>query len=115
MKVPSKIRIGTQIFEVVLRDRKNDGMLNDGTLGYTLDAENLIVIDSSLSPTKTRTTFVHELLHAIRMVFATTIKPRKSDEFETWEHFFIGIYEEGLLMVLRDNPELYEYLTAEWK
>ena len=88
-------------------------MLNDGNLGYTLDTENLIVIDSSLTPTKIRSTFIHELLHAIRMVFSTSSKPRKSDDFETWEHYFIGVYEETLLIVLRDNPELLEYLTAD--
>jgi hypothetical protein len=46
------------------------------------------------------------------MVFSS-LKPRKSDDFETWEHYFIGVYEETLLIVLRDNPELLEYLTAD--
>lgn len=109
MKPPSQVIIGTQIFEVVLRHRKDDGMLNDGNYGYTLDTENLIVLDSSLSSTRLRSTLLHEILHAIRMVFDTTVRPRKSDDFETWEHFFIGVYEEHLLIVLRDNPELVEY------
>lgn len=113
MKIPSKIRIGTQVFEVVLRDRKTDGMLNDGSFGYTQDNDNLIVIDAALTPTRQRSTLVHELMHAIRMVFNSPIKPKKSDDFEAWEHYFISIFEETLLIVLRDNPELLEYLTAE--
>ncbi len=110
MDIPSQIRIGTQIFEVVLRDRRDDGMLSDGNMGYTLDTENLIVIDSSLSPTRQRTTLIHEILHALGTVFDTSVRPKKGDDFETWEHYFIGIYEETLVMVLRDNPELLEYL-----
>ncbi len=113
MNPPAKIRIGTQVFEVVLRDRKSDGMLNDGTFGYTQDNDNLIVIDSALTATRQRSTLVHELMHAIRMVFNTPVKPKKSDDFETWEHWFIAIYEETLLIVLRDNPELLKYLTEE--
>jgi hypothetical protein len=110
MKPPAQILIGTQVFRVVLRNRSEDGMMNDGSFGYTLDTENLIVIDSSLAETRIRTTLVHELLHAIRMVFDSPIKPKKSDDFESWEHYFIGIYEEHLVLVLRDNPELFEYL-----
>lgn len=110
MELPSKLVVGTQVFEIVLRDRRDDGMLNEGSLGYTLDTENLIVIDSALSATKKRATLLHELLHAIRMVFGTSIKPSKRDDFEAWEHYFIGLYEEGLLIVFRDNPELIDYL-----
>jgi hypothetical protein len=51
MPIPKKIRIGSQVFDVVERARTNDGMLNDSTMGYTLDVENLIVIDVTLGDT----------------------------------------------------------------
>lgn len=113
MNVPSVIKIGSQAFDVVLRDRKDDGMLNDSTYGYTLASENLIVIDSALKFSKQRVTLLHEILHALHSVYDTTIKPTKKDDFETWEHYFIGVYEEGLLLVLRDNPELIKYLLTD--
>jgi hypothetical protein len=112
MSIPSSVKIGTQVFDIVLRDRKSDGMLNDATFGYTLDTENLIVIDSSLKLSKQRITLLHEILHAIHAVFDTSVKPTKKDDFDVWEHYFIGVYEEALLLVLRDNPELIKYLLV---
>lgn len=113
MSIPKSVIIGTQVFDIVIRDRKDDGMLNDGTFGYTLSTENLIVLDSSLKLSKQRITLLHEVLHALHSVFDTSIKPTKKDDFETWEHYFIGVYEEGLLLVLRSNPELIKYLLTE--
>jgi Zn-dependent peptidase ImmA (M78 family) len=112
MKIPSKVRIGTQVFDIVLRSKQDDGMLNDSTMGYTLDMTNLIVIDSSLPLTRQRTTLVHELMHTFSFVFERTIKPTKKDDYEVWEHHFISVYEETWVMVLKDNPDLVEYLTA---
>ena len=110
--LPSQIKIGTQVFKVVSRSNKEDGMLNDGNFGYTLDSASLIVVDASISPSKQRVTFVHEMLHAINMTLGGGTRPSKDAEFEEWEHHFIGIYEESLLMVLRDNPEVAAYLVA---
>lgn len=110
--MPTEVKIGTQVFRVVTRDSKEDGMLNDGSYGYTMDASSLIVIDASISKAKQRTTFVHEMLHAIQMTFGGATKPGKDAEFEEWEHYFIGAYEESLLIVLKENPEVAKYLTA---
>lgn len=110
MEIPSQVRVGTQVFDVVLRSRHDDGMLNDNNYGYTLDTENLIVIDSCLAFSKQRTTLIHELLHAIHYVFDNSIRPTSKDSFENWEHYFIGVYEEALIMLVRDNPELVEFL-----
>jgi hypothetical protein len=112
IKIPSSVLIGTQLFEVSLRDPKQDGMLNESNLGYTLGTDNLIVIDKTLSSYKQRTTLMHEILHAIYSVFDNTSKPSKKDDFEVWEHYFIGLYEEPLLLVFRDNPDLVEYLRS---
>ena len=112
MLIPSQVRIGTQVYDIVLRERAEDGMLNDGNYGYTLDTQNLIVIDALLPITKQRTTLVHELMHAFSFVFERSVKPTKKDDYETWEHHFIGIYEETWIMVLKDNPELLAYMTA---
>lgn len=108
-----KVRVGAQVFRVIERSRRDDGMLSEGNLGYTLDDENLIVIEKSLSKSKKQVTLLHEILHAIRMERETPARPKKNDEYETWEHYFIGVYENGLLLVLRDNPELIEWLRED--
>lgn len=112
MKVPTQVKIGTQVFEVVLRNPKEDGMLSDGSYGYTMEGASLIVIDASISKRKQRTTFIHEMLHAIAFTFGSPTKPGKEAEYEDWEHHFIGIYEEALLVVLKENPEVAKYLSA---
>jgi hypothetical protein len=111
--LPSKVKVGAQVFNVVSRSRKIDGMLNDETYGYTLDKENLIVIDSDIHITKKQVTLLHEIMHACRLVFDNGVKPSKTDEFDVWEHFFIGAWETSLIMVFRDNPKVLNYITWE--
>jgi hypothetical protein len=111
--LPKRIKVGTQVFDVVERSQKEDGMLNDGSYGYTLDTHNTIVIDKDIHPSKKTVTLLHELMHAARMVFENQTKPNKSASFEDWEHHFIGIWENSLLMVLRDNPDLVAYLLKD--
>ena len=111
---PSTIKIGPQTFDIEFRDPNHDGMLNDGSHGYTLDAGNLIVVSTAISLSKQKITLFHEILHACRMVFESmTASPRKEGEYEDWEHYFIGIWETSLLMTLRDNPEIAEWLMAD--
>ena len=111
--VPKSIKIGVQVFEVLQRTQKEDGMLNDGSYGYTLDTQNVIVIDSGLHLSKKKVTMLHEIMHAARMVFDNSVKPKKTEDFEAWEHYFIGVWENSLIMVFRDNPELLEWLMQE--
>lgn len=106
----SKVKIGAQVFRVIERSRLDDGMLSEGNLGYTLEDENLIVIEKSLSKTKKQSTLLHEVLHAARMERDTSVRPKKTDEYGTWEHYFIGIYENSLLLILKENPELVRWL-----
>jgi hypothetical protein len=111
MATPKKARIGTHVFSIVERTKDTDGMLNDDTCGYTLEQQNLIVIDASMPLSKKKLTLFHELLHATRMVFDSSYQPGKNDSFDVWEHYFIGIWEEALLLLFRDNPTLMKWLT----
>jgi hypothetical protein len=49
------------------------------------------------------------------MVFDLPSKPKSSADYEEWEHHFIGIWEQSLLMIFRDNPELKDYLLGDTK
>lgn len=113
MGIPERVRVGSQWFDVVVRSRHDDGMLSDGTFGYTLDTENLIVIDADIARSRQQLTLWHELMHAARNVYDTSVMPKKSDNFDTWEHYFIGVWEESLLVLIRDNPALLQYLLSD--
>jgi Mlc titration factor MtfA (ptsG expression regulator) len=107
------VKVGPQRFDVVERDSREDGMLNDGAYGYTMDGRNLIVIASGLGNGKQQITLLHEVFHAIRMNNDGMPRPSKEDDFESWEHYFIAMYETGLLAVLKDNPKLVAWLTND--
>lgn len=109
---PKSVRIGPQTFKIEFRDPANDGMLNDGNVGYTVDAGNLIVVSDKISASKQQITLFHEILHAMRMIFENGM-PKKGASYEEWEHYFIGIYENSILMMIRDNPELVEWLKQD--
>jgi hypothetical protein len=105
------ITIGAQNYLVEERSIKDDGMLNDGNHGYTVESGNLIVIDKDMPKDKKQVTLLHEILHAIRFVNDGMPKPKAKDDFEEWEHYFIALYEDNLLAVLKNNPEVKDWLT----
>lgn len=113
MICPKKVKIAGQTFSIEERDSKQDGLLNENNYGYTLDQGNLMVIDKSLALGKKQQTLLHEVMHVIRMINDGPKKPNKKDEYEVWEHHFIGILEADMLGFLKDNPEVVAWLTSE--
>lgn len=117
-KLPSKLKIGAQNWEIIERSRDDDGYINDDSYGYTLPKSNTIVIDKHCPPSRKRQTLFHELFHAIRFSNGSSgIKPNLEDiqpdeVISTWEHYFIAMYEDTMLSVLRDNPALSAYLLS---
>ena len=87
--MPTKIKIGTQVFSVVERSRLDDGSLNEPNYGYVIDEGNIIVIDTNMHSSKKKVTLFHEVMHAARMVWDNPVRP-KVEEFDEWEHYFIG-------------------------
>ena len=112
MKLPSKLRIGAQTYKVEERPQATDGGLTDA-LAYTLVESNLIVLRKDLPEDRKRSLLIHESLHALVYSFNRQDRQDKNEDFDGWEHHFIGIVQEPLLMLLRDNPELVQYLTAD--
>lgn len=113
MELPKRVIIGTQVWAVVEHTSKEDGMLYEDNYGYTLERRNMIVIDKDASDSRKRQVLLHEILHAIRFTFFTGNKMAPKLNFEDTEHYFIGMYEETLLMVLKDNPGLVAYLLEK--
>lgn len=115
MNLPKKIRVGSQIWEITEQKRKHNSEFLDGTYAYTVDKDNTIVLDAEMAHSIRRVTLFHEVLHAIRFVFGGSFKPKRDTTYEEWEHYWIGLYEEPVLMVLRDNPELLAFLLSDDK
>ena len=113
MDLPAIVQIGSQTWQIVERTKNFDGMLDEGSYGYTLHRENMIVLDATCAPSRKRQTLLHEILHAIRYSFGNPTIPKKTDDADVWEHYYIAMYEEGILLVLRDNPEILAYLLGE--
>lgn len=116
MPVPKKVKIGAQIWEIIERSRDNDGMISDDSFGYTLSKSNVIVLDKDCPPSRKRQTLFHELFHAVRYSNGSSgIKPdmdniQPDEIISVWEHYFIAMYEDTMLTVLRENPKLANYL-----
>lgn len=112
MNTPKKLKLGAQDWTVVERRRSEDGMLDDGSYGYTLPNHNLIVIDADMPPSKKRVTLLHEVLHATRLQADPPQTPSREANLDEWEHFFIAVWDNALVAALRDNPRLVEWLTG---
>ncbi len=108
---PATIKIGSQTYRIERRAPKEDGGLSTA-LAYTLVESNLIVISNQLPTDRARSILIHELLHALIYSFTRQDTPDKLESFDDWEHHFIGIVQEPLTMLIRDNPGLIEWLTA---
>lgn len=118
LPVPSRIKIGAQDWTVIERDRADDGYIADDAYGYTLQKTNTIVIDKHCPPSRKRQTLFHELFHAVRFSNGSSgIKPNLEEVLPneiimTWEHYFIAMYEDTMLSILRENPKLTEFLLS---
>lgn len=112
MLMPKSIKIGTQNWEIKEQKRKHSSDFIDGTYGFTIDKDNVIVLDADMSNSVRRTTLLHEIMHAIRYTFGGSHRPHKSSSYEEWEHYWIGLMEEPMLLVMQDNPELVSYLLS---
>jgi hypothetical protein len=110
MKLPKSVKIGTQVWEITEQKRKHS-VTNDH-FGFTSPTNNTIVLDSEQVLSMKRVTLFHELLHAIKITFGGSYQPSKATSFEEFEHYFIGLYEEPVVLMFRDNPELVEFLLA---
>jgi hypothetical protein len=113
MGTPKKVKIGGQIFKIEERTIKSDGTLNDNSYGYTIDQGNLIVIDANIAFTKKQQTLLHEIIHVITMVYSGQVQPKPKDDYDVWEHHFIGIWEAPMLSFIKDNPDIIEWLQLE--
>lgn len=115
MKIPSKIKIGSQVYDIYERNVREDVSLADAH-AYTYTDGGFIVIDKSMSNQLKRRYLMHELLHALVFVFGQddkSSKDERTDTLDNLEHWFIYLVQEPLVLLMRDNPKLVEYLVSD--
>lgn len=112
--------MGTREYKIIVREKNEDkGLI--GNYGYSDSYKEIIVLRSGLTAGHLRTTLLHEIFHAINFTFGTgfaSVPPRgKKEDYSEyrlrWEHYYIERYEEALLLVLRANPDLIEFLLMD--
>jgi hypothetical protein len=112
LKLPKEVLVGSQPFAVIERTPETDGMLGEA-YAYTLVESNLIVVRRDLPAAHKRKILVHELLHAVIFTFGRSDRVEKNDNFDDWEHHFITMTSEPLVMLVRNNPDLVGFLLAD--
>jgi ribose 5-phosphate isomerase len=110
MKIPKSVKIGSQVWEISEQKRKHS---SDSHYGFTSTKDNTIIVDADMADSMKRTTLFHELLHAIGITFGGSFTPSSKISFEEMEHFWIGRFEEPVVAMLRDNPELVKFLIED--
>lgn len=119
--LPKSVKIGHRTYTIHTRTEENDLKLRHD-LAYTMMTYDNIVLRENLSIGQARSTLVHELLHAIDAVYGGRWATLNADEKDNdddqvggtkdqWEHFFINLYQDPLVSLLRDNPKLVAFLT----
>lgn len=101
MRPPKRIVIGNHVFKVRL------GSIRSGALlGQTTHRKTLIKVDGSCSASQVRDTVLHEVLHAV-------INDGPNDLDPDVEERIVRVIAPALLGVLRNNPQLLEFLLEE--
>lgn len=104
MKLPKKVKIGPYDYAIVSLD-KSDAEENYGT--FASEEQEIRLRDSFKSSHMMADTLLHEILHGIWFVHGIVVRDG--------EERVIGQMATGLTQVLRDNPDLVEFLRANLK
>lgn len=119
--LPKKVKIGQRTYKIYVRNVEADPILHDSH-AYTMGNFDNIIIGDHLSPARARSTLFHELLHAVKSVYnnpSSKLDFKEHEDTESWElmnaweHFFINLYDEAVVSMLRDNPTLVSFLIAK--
>ena len=102
--LPKLVKIGGQSWR--LRKRLRDDGTEGFTYGRTTVRFSLIEINRRASIGNRRDTVTHEVLHALLSCFPHGME-------EEAEEKFVASLSPHLLALLRDNPQLIKFLTAD--
>lgn len=114
-KVPKTIRIGQRIIAVEIKPTGEKGL----AASYHFYKDK-ITLSPKLTESLMRSSLLHEVMHAITFIYGNQEtyllpqgkKEKYGDYYQRIEHHFIGLYDENLTMVLRDNPDFTAFLLG---
>lgn len=110
MTTPKSVRVGPYRYTVKVdadRIKELEKESNVDLYGITTHGILEIVLQPDVADTVLRETLLHEVLHAV--LFNTGISDRMTDKAE--EHL-VRALSPALFSLLRDNPDLVQYLTG---
>lgn len=101
-KVPQHVIVGPHRYRIVMVP---DGVLDDAGRHGQCSAHRLVIaVDQGQAPSQAADTILHELVHAMLATLDL------SDEDEERVALALG---PALLLLLRSNPDLVDYLTID--
>lgn len=100
--MPTSVKVGAHVYNVF---RKSAVELGEDNLGHCDSAALQIWVKKRLRISKAQEILLHEILHAITLQALGCERPYTDEEF-------ITVIAPILLQVLRENPELLEYLRG---
>jgi hypothetical protein len=107
-KLPKHVKVGVYNYKV----EPDDAAAYDyGYLGCCLNRSRRITLDPRQSDTEIRQTLLHEILHAIGSAFEIPeVERHTTAGADSKVTDKIDLLASGLLMFLRDNPGVVEWL-----
>lgn len=120
LRVPSTVRVGTVTYRVTTdRDawmRIEHSTQTNGYFGHSQHREAIIYLNPDAAPEVNRLTLWHEVLHALDETVMGNPDWRSLNgdpqDADAAEETVVRMLEHPTLAVLRDNPSLVAYLTA---
>ena len=115
MSIPLRIKVGPMVIRVTLdadpvrEHRIERGLSPDDGMAISHMHAQTIAIRPDLGPDQMRDSLLHEVLHWCVVVSGVQ---RVGEEWRDAEEGFVSAISPTLLGVLRDNPELVEYLMS---
>lgn len=111
--MPTHVKVGLYVYTVTQDGEAWAKYVNDGTakdrMGFSDHNLLIIAVNPGVSPMQKADTLLHEVLHACWWNGSIGSLEALSDNADH-EEFIISHMSPWLLMVLRDNPELLDYL-----
>lgn len=101
MKLPNKIRIGFQEYDLI---RNDEGLKTAGYLGLTRKDDGTIEYFAGTDPGTLADTLIHEVLHGIVHNYFYQVEGMD-------EEGVVTMMAHGLTQVIKDNPEFVKVIT----
>ena len=113
-KPPKTVMIGSIMYELIFNQEALDEEmrhLQQSLLGICIPTTHEIIISPKLGFDAMRAVIIHELLHALCGVSGLSNNVGQIEVPESnLEEYVAGTLEHPLLALIRDNPELFQWL-----